>query len=57
MNLLNNETREQFVGLRETNVGFEGLTDNEGNVKEMFGDKVLIEKATLEDIMVYTVRG
>lgn len=57
LNLLDNETRKQFVGLRETNVGFEGLTDNEENVKRIFGEEVLIERATLEDIMVYTVRG
>lgn len=54
--LLDRETRKEFIGLRETKVGFEGLTDNLDNVKRIFGDKVLIEKATLEDIMVYSVR-
>ena len=41
----------------ETSVGFEGLTDDGDNVKRIFGKEVLIERATLEDIMVYTVRG
>lgn len=54
--LLNNDTRKQFIGLRETSVGFEGLVDNVDKVKRAFGDSVLIEKPTLEDIMVYSVR-
>ncbi|WP_077369052.1 ABC transporter ATP-binding protein [Anaerosalibacter sp. Marseille-P3206] len=57
LNLLDSETRKEFIGLRETNVGFEGLTDDGNNVKRIFGGEVLIERATLEDIMVYTVRG
>lgn len=54
--LLNQQTRKNFIGLRETRVGFEGLTDDAYKIRELFGDMVLIEKATLEDIMVYTVR-
>jgi ABC-2 type transport system ATP-binding protein len=54
--LLNQQTRKNFIGLRETQVGFEGLTDDAYKIRELFGDKILIEKATLEDIMVYTVR-
>lgn len=54
--LLNSDTRNQFIGLRETSVGFEGLTDNIDNIKKIFKDEVLIERATLEDIMVYTAR-
>lgn len=54
--LLNSDTRNQFIGLRETSVGFEGLTDNINNIKKIFKDEVLIERATLEDIMFYIVR-
>lgn len=57
LNLLDSETRREFIGIRETSVGFEGLTDNGDNAKRIFGEEVLIERATLEDIMVYTVRG
>lgn len=57
LDLLDSETRKEFIGLRETSVGFEGLTDDGDNVKRIFGKEVLIERATLEDIMVYTVRG
>lgn len=56
LDLLNSETRNGFIGLRETPVGFEGLTDNVSNIKRLFKDEVLIEKATLEDIMFYTVK-
>jgi ABC-2 type transport system ATP-binding protein len=55
--LLNRDTRKEFIGLRETKVGFEGLVDNKDKVNKIFGSKVLIEKASLEDIMVYSVRG
>ena len=54
--LLNKDTRKQFIGLRETNVGFEGLVDNIDEMKNQFGESILIEKPTLEDIMVYSVR-
>ena len=51
--LLNEYTRKEFLGLRETNVGFEALTDNVDNIKQKFQD-ILIERASLEDIMYYT---
>ncbi|MCF6462129.1 ABC transporter ATP-binding protein [Clostridium sp. Cult1] len=57
IDLLNMDTRKEFIGLRETKVGFEGLTDNIAKIKKIFGNNILIEKATLEDIMVYSVRG
>ncbi len=57
LDILNNEIKQQFVGLRETQVGFEGLTENAESVKKLFEDEILIEKATLEDIMVYTVKN
>lgn len=54
--LLNSKSRKEFIGIRETNVGFEALTDNKDNIKKIFKDKVIIEKPSLEDIMFYTVR-
>ncbi|MCF6464478.1 ABC transporter ATP-binding protein [Clostridium sp. Cult2] len=57
IDLLDRDTRKEFIGLRETKVGFEGLTDNADKMKRTFGSNILIEKATLEDIMVYSVRG
>lgn len=54
--LLNTETRKIFIGIRETNVGFEGLTEDIQDIRRVFGDSVIIEQPTLEDIMVYSVR-
>lgn len=55
--LLDADTRKEFIGLRETTVGFEGLTSNVQMAEELFGDEALIETPSLEDIMFYTVRG
>ncbi|MFA5575708.1 MAG: ABC transporter ATP-binding protein [Tissierellaceae bacterium] len=49
--------RDKFIGLRETDVGFEGLTNNINQIESSFNNDVLIEKASLEDIMVYSIRG
>jgi ABC-2 type transport system ATP-binding protein len=56
-NLLDKDIRKEFIGLRETKVGFEGLVDNPQRLKRLFGGEVIIERPTLEDIMVYSVRG
>ncbi|MEY8415490.1 ABC transporter ATP-binding protein [Tissierella praeacuta] len=56
-NLLDKDIRKEFIGLRETKVGFEGLVDNPQKLKRLFGSEVIIERPTLEDIMVYSVRG
>lgn len=56
LELLNSSSRKEFLGIRENAFGFEALTDDQNKVKKLFGDKVVIEKPSLEDIMVYTVR-
>lgn len=55
--LLDRDTRKNFISIKESSFGFEALTDNVNSIKRTFGDKVLLEKATLEDIMVYSIRG
>ncbi|WFA08113.1 ABC transporter ATP-binding protein [Tissierella sp. Yu-01] len=50
---LNDNLREAFLGLRETNVGFEGLTEKVEEIREEFTEP-LIERPSLEDIMYYT---
>lgn len=55
--LLDADTEKEFIAIRKTNAGFEALTGNIERVKRIFGDEVLIEKATLEDIMYYSKRG
>ncbi|WPC43169.1 ABC transporter ATP-binding protein [Clostridium sp. JS66] len=55
--LLDSDTRKEFIGIRENSFGFEALTNNTEKIKRLFKNNSLIEKATLEDIMVYTVKG
>lgn len=53
--LLDADTRKEFIGLRETKVGFEGLAKDPENLKKLFADEAVIERPSLEDIMVYSV--
>lgn len=55
--LIDRDTRKMFLGIRENSFGFEALTNSIQDVKRLFGSEVLIEKASLEDILVYTVKG
>ncbi|EAZ86784.1 ABC transporter ATP-binding protein [Lysinibacillus fusiformis] len=57
LDLLDRETEQEFVALRKTNRGFEALTAKKHRVATIFGDTVVIEKPTLEDIMYYTKKG
>ncbi|MFZ5354120.1 MAG: ABC transporter ATP-binding protein [Bacillota bacterium] len=54
--LLDNMNRKEFIGIKEGRFGFEALTNNADKIRSLFREKVLIEKPTLEDIMLYTVR-
>lgn len=55
--ILDNELRSLLISYHETPVGFEGLTFNYKTFEELFGDQVLIEPASLEEIVVYIVKG
>ncbi|MBU3174880.1 ABC transporter ATP-binding protein [Clostridium estertheticum] len=55
--LLDLNIRKEFIGIRETASGFEALTNNKEKARILFNDSCKIEKASLEDIMVYTIRG
>lgn len=55
--LLQEGLRRQLVGVKENDFGFSGLTGDQLQVRRLYGDSVIIERATLEDIMLYTVRG
>lgn len=54
---LNDQAREMCVGIRKMRTGFEALTSSAGDLTELIKDKAIVEKANLEDIMVYTVKG
>ncbi|MFJ7186034.1 ABC transporter ATP-binding protein [Lysinibacillus xylanilyticus] len=57
LNLLDQETEREFVAIRKSNTGFEALTADKKRVENIFGDSVIVEKPTLEDIMYYTKKG
>lgn len=57
LKLLDDNTREICVGVREMPTGFEALTRSAEGLVNRFGEKAIIEKANLEEIMVYTVKG
>ncbi|WP_027633161.1 ABC transporter ATP-binding protein [Clostridium hydrogeniformans] len=52
-NLLEGDNKNLFIGVDRNSFGFEALTDNKNLVRETLGKKVIIEKPTLDDIMVY----
>ncbi|MBB6450984.1 ABC-2 type transport system ATP-binding protein [Geomicrobium halophilum] len=57
MELLDRDTEKSFVHIHRAPTGFEALTGNIKAVKNTFGDSVVIEKASLEDIMYYFKGG
>lgn len=56
-NLLDRDTEQEFIGIRRSNHGFEALTTNKLRTENIFGESVIFEKPTLEDIMLYTKKG
>ncbi len=57
LELLNEQGREMCVGVREMQTGFEALTGSAGDLTSLMGDNAIVEKASLDDIMVYSVKG
>ncbi|MFS0614528.1 ABC transporter ATP-binding protein [Lederbergia ruris] len=51
--LLDRDTEENFIKIDRSSTGFQALTDKVGKVKKLFGDHIIIEEASLEEIMVY----
>ena len=46
---------ENLIGVRENRFGFEALTKDKNKTRKLFGDKVIIDKPTLEDIMFFHI--
>lgn len=53
LDILNKDVEKELIGLRKTRYNFEGLTKNMRKIKELCGDNIIFEKATLDDIVVY----
>lgn len=56
-NLLTEETKPLFAGLKVNKFGFEGLVRDKKSAHRLFKEEAVIEKPSLEDIMLYTVKG
>lgn len=50
--LITKEVEKLFKGISKSNYGFEGLTSDVDEVKKSMGGKIIIEKASLEDIII-----
>ncbi|HVJ48560.1 ABC transporter ATP-binding protein [Desulfitobacterium sp.] len=55
--LLTSAVRAFFIGIRENHFGFEGLLRNPGLLPPELKEHILVERPTLEEIMLYTVKG
>lgn len=55
--LLTEEFREYFVGIKENQFGFEGLVLDKNKIEKVYNERVLIEKPSLEEIVLYFTRG
>lgn len=54
--LLNNLDKDEFIGMREHNLGFEALVDAK-ILNKLAREDIVVEKASLEDIMYYHIKG
>ncbi|MFA6939853.1 MAG: ABC transporter ATP-binding protein [Clostridiaceae bacterium] len=57
LELLNSESKNDFIGIKRNSFGFEALTDKKQELIKKYRDKAIFEKASLEDIMFHTVKG
>ncbi|PAD33778.1 ABC transporter ATP-binding protein [Terribacillus saccharophilus] len=55
--LLDRDTEKAFMHINRLSTGFEALTKKVNDVENTFGDSVVIEPATLEDIMFHLKGG
>lgn len=55
--LMDADVRKEFIGIRENEFGFEALIRDVKKVKRVLESNVVFERPTLDDIMLYTVRG
>ena len=50
------DTNGSFIGVQLNEFGFTALTSNREKVRRKFGDQVVIERPTVEDLMVHTLK-
>lgn len=54
--LLNDNLRPYLIGLRENQFGFEALTSDKEQVQQLAPGRAILERPTLEDIMLFFTR-
>lgn len=54
--LLDRVNPKDFINIKENQYGFEALVKDRNEARKNYGDKIIIEKPTLEDIMLYYTR-
>jgi len=52
--LIDQETKKLFKGIRRNEFGFEALTNDINATQAIFGSSIVVEKASLEDIMYFS---
>lgn len=54
--MIDADTKELFAGIQKTEMGFSGLFEGDPSIFAPYGNEIIIEKATLEDIMYFMTR-
>jgi len=54
--ILSSANRNKLIGIKENSFGFEALAANRQEAMKQFGEGVLLEKPTLEDILLFSTR-
>ncbi len=51
---LSPDIEELFLGLSRSEIGFQGLTGDPATVRRELGEQTVMERPTIEDLMIYT---
>jgi ABC-2 type transport system ATP-binding protein len=52
--ILDDEIRELLVGTKQSSLGFQAMTKDDKTLRELFGNKVIAEPITIDEVMYYT---
>jgi ABC-2 type transport system ATP-binding protein len=55
--LIEADTNGCFIGVQRNQYGFTALTSDRDAVVRDFGDQVVVERATIEDLLIHTLKG
>lgn len=51
--ILDDEIEELLIGIKQSSLGFQAMTKDDKPLKELFGDKVITEPITIDEVMYY----